>query len=179
MIPSNILNLYQLKNNTKKTVLEIQTLQETKLRKMLLYAYTHSKYYHRTFSQVGITEENINSVPLSSFPTIDKSMLLQNFDDLVTVSDLKQSELYQFDIENEIDRKPFKGKYHIVHSSGSTGTPGYFVYDEHAWNSMLLDCFGTLIKYNTPFCRFKLTKIVFTYTVECITNSFHTHHFII
>ncbi len=131
-------NLYQLKNNTKKTVLEIQTLQETKLRKMLLYAYTHSKYYHRTFSQVGITEENINSVPLSSFPTIDKSMLLQNFDDLVTVSDLKQSELYQFDIENEIDRKPFKGKYHIVHSSGSTGTPGYFVYDEHAWNSMLL-----------------------------------------
>lgn len=131
-------DLYGLKHNTKKTVLQIQRLQETKLRKILFYAYTHSKYYHRTFSQAGITEENIHYVPLSSFPTIDKSTLLQNFDELVTVPDLKQSELYQFDTENEIDRKPFKGKYHVVHSSGSTGKPGYFVYDEHAWNSMLL-----------------------------------------
>ena len=37
-----------------------------------------------------------------------------------------------------MDRKPYLGKYHVVHSSGSTGTPGYFVYDKAAWNSMLL-----------------------------------------
>lgn len=131
-------NLYQLKKNTKKTPAQIQKLQEKKLRKLLIYAYTHSEYYHKTFEQSGITKENIAEVPLSEFPTVNKAQLLQHFDELVTVPDLKQEELRRFDAEKKADRRPFKGKYHVVHSSGSTGKPGYFVYDEAAWNSMLL-----------------------------------------
>lgn len=50
---------------------------------------------------------------------------------------MTQEELRKFDEEIEADRKPYNGKYHVVHSSGSTGKPGYFVYDENAWNSML------------------------------------------
>lgn len=130
--------LYRLKKNEKKTCTQMEKLQGKKLQKMLVYAYTHSAYYHKTFEQAGITEENIRKMPLSSFPTIDKSQLLQHFDELVTVSDLKQEELRRFDAEEQADRKPYKGKYHVVHSSGSTGKPGYFVYDEEAWNSMLL-----------------------------------------
>ena len=51
---------------------------------------------------------------------------------------MTQEELRRFDAEEAADRKPYKGKYHVVHSSGSTGTPGYFLYDTAAWNSMLL-----------------------------------------
>lgn len=36
--------------------------------------------------------------------------------------------------ESEI-RKPYMDKYHVVHSSGSTGKPGYFVYDDDAWGA--------------------------------------------
>lgn len=39
--------------------------------------------------------------------------------------------------ESEI-RKPYMDKYHVVHSSDSTGKPGYFVYDDDAWGQMLL-----------------------------------------
>ncbi|MDE6724270.1 MAG: phenylacetate--CoA ligase family protein, partial [Ruminiclostridium sp.] len=68
----------------------------------------------------------------------DKQQLLKHFDELVTVSDLKQEELRRFDESTSASRSAFKGKYHLVHSSGSTGKPGYFVYDNDAWNSMLL-----------------------------------------
>lgn len=130
--------LYKIKNNIKKTPAQIKELQERKLRELLTYSYNHSKYYHKTFERAGINEENISSMPLSSFPTIDKVQLLNNFDTIVTVSDLKQEELRRFDLEETTGRRVFKGKYHVVHSSGSTGKPGYFIYDESAWNEMLL-----------------------------------------
>lgn len=130
--------LYSLKRNEKKTCEEIKGLQEKKLRKILCFAYEQSKYYHQTFEAAGITKENIRTTPLARFPTLSKAELLTNFDELITVSDLTQEEMRQFDAEKAVDRKPFKGKYHVVHSSGSTGKPGYFLYDETAWNSMLL-----------------------------------------
>ena len=63
---------------------------------------------------------------------------MEHFDELITVQDLHQEDLRKFDAEHEADRKPYLGKYHVVHSSGSTGKPGYFLYDEPAWHTMLL-----------------------------------------
>lgn len=131
-------DLYQLKRNTGKSREEIIRLREKKLREMLACAYDHSAYYHRAFAEAGITKKQIPILPLTSFPVIDKTILMEHFDELVTVSDLKQEELRRFDAEESTDQKKFKGKYHVVHSSGSTGTPGYFVYDEAAWSQMLL-----------------------------------------
>lgn len=131
-------NLYRLKRNTGKTPDQIRMLQEKKLRSMIKFAYEHSAYYRRTFEDACITAGTIDTAPLSAFPVIDKAAVLKHFDELVTVSDLTQAEIRKFDAEKETDRKPFKGKYHVVHSSGSTGKPGYFIYDEAAWNSMLL-----------------------------------------
>lgn len=131
-------NLFKLKQNTSMTREQMLNLQKEKLRNLLRYAYDNSAYYRRTFEKCGITRENLDATPLSAFPTIDKQTLLEYFDELVTVPDLRQEELRRFDREQTVDRKPFKGKYHVVHSSGSTGKPGYFVYDEAAWNSMLL-----------------------------------------
>lgn len=131
-------NLFGLKRNTKKNSEQIRKLQEEKLRNLLWFAWNYSTFYRRTFEAAGITEETIWTIPLSNFPTIDKGQLLQNFDELITVSDVTQEEIRRFDAEEETSREPFKGKYHVVHSSGSTGKPGYFLYDEKAWNTMLL-----------------------------------------
>ena len=130
--------LYRLKQTTKKTREQIAVLQEEKLRSLLRFTYQHSAFYRKTFEKNGITAENIDACPLSAFPTMDKKTLLEHFDELVTVPDLKQEELRRFDAEEKADRRPYKDKYHIVHSSGSTGKPGYFIYDEAAWNNMLL-----------------------------------------
>lgn len=133
-----LVDLYRLKKQAKLTAQQMRTLQNKKLRNMLHYAWEHSAYYRRTFTAAGITEEQLDELPLSCFPTIDKKEFLEHFDELIVPIDLRQKELREFDAADSSDRKPYKGKYHVVHSSGSTGKPGYFVYDEAAWNHMLL-----------------------------------------
>lgn len=131
-------DLYRLKKNMKLSAEKMRSLQNGKLRKLLRFAWEHSAYYRAVFERAGITEEQLDTLPLSCFPTIDKQALLEHFDELVTVPDLKQENLREFDAREAADRKPYQGKYHVVHSSGSTGKPGYFVYDEDAWSQMLL-----------------------------------------
>lgn len=131
-------DLYRLKKQAKLSTNQMRALQEKKLRHMLRYAWENSMYYKRTFEAAGITEDQLEVLPLSCFPTLDKKILLEHFDELVVPTDLGQRELREFDAAETPDRTPYKGKYHVVHSSGSTGKPGYFVYDEKAWSSMLL-----------------------------------------
>lgn len=131
-------DLYQLKRNTSKTRAQIKRLQDYKVRKLLNYAYDNSEFYRKSFEKAGITKERIHNTPLSFFPVIDKTTLLENFDDIVTAKDLKQEDLRKFDAEESAEKGLFRNKYHVVHSSGSTGKPGYFVYDTEAWNQMLL-----------------------------------------
>lgn len=133
-----IFGLWQLKRNEKKTAGEISSLQAKKLKRLLHYAYEHSPYYRNSFERAGITAEMIDSTPLSAFPTIVKPVLMSQFEEIITVPDLTQEEIRNFDEQETAVGKLFRDKYHIVHSSGSTGTPQYFIYDESAWNSMLL-----------------------------------------
>ena len=124
--------------NTRISAEEMKELQEQNLRALLHHAWDHSVFYRRTFEKAGIREEKLDSLPLSAFPAIDKQILMEHFDELVTVPDVKQAELRRFDAEQAADRRPYRGQYHVVHSSGSTGKPGYFIYDEPAWQAMLL-----------------------------------------
>ena len=130
--------LFRLRKYTSLTRERMHAIQNERLRRLLHYAWDHSAFYRRSFEAVGITEKQLDSLPLSAIPTVDKSILMEHFDDLVTVPNLKQADLRRFDAEERVDRKPYLGKYHVVHSSGSTGKPGYFVYDEAAWSQMLL-----------------------------------------
>lgn len=131
-------NFFKLRKNTTKSKEEMLKLQNEKLLNILKYAYDNSKYYQREFREKGIKREDIDYLPLSSFPTIDKSILMKNFDELITTNEFTQRELREFDKLESGNHKKFKNKYYLVHSSGSTGKPVYFVYDESAWNQMLL-----------------------------------------
>lgn len=130
--------LYKFKRHIKWNQKQMHSFQSRQLNQLLHYAWEHSSYYRRSFEKAGITEDQLNRLPLSCFPTVDKQNLLEHFDELVTEPELKQEDLRLFDSKNQMDRSVYKEKYHLVHSSGSTGKPGYFIYDNHAWNTMLL-----------------------------------------
>ncbi len=131
-------NLYRQKRNAGRTKEQIERLQKKKLEKLLLFAYEYSPYYRKAFEAKGIFPENIRTTPLERFPVLDKGILMEHFDELVTDRGLKQEELLKFDETSEDDGEIYLGKYHVVHSSGSTGTPRYFVYDNAAWEQMLV-----------------------------------------
>lgn len=130
-----LFSLWCAKRNINKPRKHIHRLQQKKLRKLLTYAYFHSEYYRKTFEKVGITSENINIVPLHQFPVINKEIVMEHFNELVTKKEIKQEELAAFDKDKK--QELYQGQYHVVHSSGSTGKPRYFVYDEKAWEQML------------------------------------------
>ena len=115
----------------------MKDLQEKKLRNMLSFAYEKSPYYRRVFHEAGINGSRVLTLPLQSFPVINKALLMDHFDELITVRDVSQELLRCFDANTALKEKTFQGKYHVVHSSGSTGKPGYFLYDQNAWNVMI------------------------------------------
>lgn len=128
--------LYRFKSNSQKTRQQMKLIQERKLRKIIQYAFDNSEYYKRIYTNAGITRDSLQTIEIAKLPTIDKSILLNNFDELVTKKEVKQKDLIQFD--QSAREGNYLNKYHVVHSSGSTGKPGYFIYDDEAWNDMLL-----------------------------------------
>lgn len=115
---------------------EAKRIQEAKLRKILRYAYENSGFYHRTFSEAGITEDNIDSMPIEAFPTTDKTEIMDNYEQVLTVSGFGQRELVEYSESGS--EKLFRERWHVVHSSGSTGEPRYYIYDDDEWNCMVL-----------------------------------------
>ena len=130
--------LYRKKQMMKKSKEQVHTLQENKLRKLLLYAYEHSAYYRETFEAAAITANQINTAPLEQFPTLNKELLMEHYDEIVTDTNVKQSELRSFGEKSSDSMDRYLGKYHVVHSSGSTSVPRYFLYDEQAWEEVII-----------------------------------------
>ncbi|MCH5205248.1 MAG: phenylacetate--CoA ligase family protein [Oscillospiraceae bacterium] len=133
-----VLKLAAAKLNAKLPRSVIRKMQQKRLREMLIYAYDHSPYYRKAFNAAGINRLNISDAPIESFPTMDKQTLLENFDRIVTIRNLTQEKLRSFDSSENVDQKTLGGKFHLIHSSGSTGKPGYFLYDNNAWDTMLI-----------------------------------------
>jgi len=123
--------------NTKKTKNQIKKIQEKKLRNLIKFAFDNSEYYNKLYTSAGIKRENLDNIDIKKLPAVNKFDVLNNFDKLITCKDITQKELSDFDNNKSLDDKLCKGKYHIVHSSGSTGKPAYFLYDKNAWNKML------------------------------------------
>lgn len=140
--PMNILRtLWQLGKavgNVKASPAQLKEERQAKLRTLLHHAFSHSAYYRNAFGQRGIAEEDLDKISLHELPVLDKQTLLHRFDEIVTVPGLTQEALRAFDENQKVDRRPYLGKYHVIHSSGSTGKPGYFVYDEAAWSDVLV-----------------------------------------
>ena len=130
--------LSRLRKNVTQTAAQMKKLQPRTLRAMLPSAWEYSSFYRNSFEAAGISEAELDTLPLTALPTIDKSTLMEHFDELITVPELRQEDLREFDAHVEVDRNPYLEKYHVVHSSGSTGTPCYFLYDEEAWSQMLM-----------------------------------------
>lgn len=133
-----LIKLFGLKRNEKKSRKQILEIQERKLRRLLSYTWEHSSYYKKAWEEAGITKEDLAFRPLSDFPVMDKGRLMEHFDELVTVPEVTQEKLRAFDEAQAGNRENYPGGCHIVHSSGSTGKPAYFLYDEDAWSEMLL-----------------------------------------
>ena len=150
-----IKNYFHLNSNLHKSREKILKLRESKFRKILKHAYNNSKFYNSFYKSHGIKKEDLDKIKIEDLPIIDKKIVMENFNDIITTKDVKLKEVEEFLNVNSNPNDLFKNKYHIIHSSGSSGKLGIFVYGKNDWDS-----FFPILTRAYDF-KFKKVKTVF------------------
>jgi phenylacetate-CoA ligase len=116
-----------------RTRAELVRHQQQRLDVVLRHAASHSPFYRRHFAETGALADG--PVQLSRLPVLDKSLLMEHFDELVCDPCLRRDEL--LDWVGRITRDQlYLDRYRVMLTSGSSGRPGLFVYDTGGWRSI-------------------------------------------
>lgn len=153
-----ILKSFRFSLDDKKSPEQIVKIREKKFRRLLKYAYKNSSFYNEYYKNHGILEKHLDSIDIKELPVIDKKIYVENIDKIVTVKDIDFNDLERFVEKNQDMSIPYKGKYYIVHTSGSTGTPTKFLYDRAAWYTILTAGFK-IAKDDVPIKDILMGKI--------------------
>ena len=107
--------------------------QQQRLETVVRHAATHSPFYRRWFAKTGPLGEG--PVELARLPVLDKSLLMEHFDELVCDPRLRRDQL--LDRVSQMTRDQlYLDRYRVMLTSGSSGRPGLFVYDPVGWRSI-------------------------------------------
>lgn len=96
----------------------IERLQRKRLEELVAHAREHSEFYREKYT--GVAEADFR---LEDLPTTNKAEVMDNFDRVVTVPDVRRSDVEAFFAEPENLGKLYLDKYALSHTSGSQGQP--------------------------------------------------------
>jgi putative adenylate-forming enzyme len=118
-----------LRQHERWTRQQLMAYQTEALRQLRDHAYARSPFY-RKFHQ-GLTDR-----PLQELPVLTKQMLMEHFDDLVTDRDIHLEAVGKHVAQNT-DGRLFLGRYRVTATSGSSGHPGFFLFNEPEWLTVI------------------------------------------
>lgn len=128
--------------------------RQKKLDKIVSFACNNSKFYRKLYD----SKSTLKDVNIENLPVINKSVLIENFDEIITSKFINKSELHKyFKYPFSFNRK-FMKKYLAFHTSGSTGNTAYVVWGprEFAIATVIL-----LTKNTQLFTGEKLSELLF------------------
>ena len=111
-------------------------VQKKRLQRLLCHTISRSRFYSDLYARSGITPDNLDEISLSDLPIVDKELLMNNYNDVVCTDKLKKDQLEAFVADPQNIGRRFKDKYVAIHTSGSTGTIGLFVYGPSEWSQV-------------------------------------------
>ncbi|EUA32939.1 hypothetical protein I553_8976 [Mycobacterium xenopi 4042] len=120
----------ELRRNTKMSRPELEAIKLEKFRRLVRHIKAKSPYYAEIVKEHGINPEIC--VP-QDFPVLTKSMLMANFDRIVTDRKITKHAIAEFLTRSTAPNELLFGEYHVVHTSGTSGEVGYFLYSERDW----------------------------------------------
>ena len=121
--------LEQLRKRESWTRQQLESYQAESLRDLRQYAYERSPFYQKFHK--GLTRH-----PLHELPVLTKAMMMEHFDELVTDRSLHLEEVRAYATQGE-DGQRYKDHYWVNATSGSSGHPGFFLFDETEWTQIL------------------------------------------
>jgi phenylacetate-coenzyme A ligase PaaK-like adenylate-forming protein len=109
---------------------EFRIRQLKKFRKLARHAGRHSSYYTGIIRDSSIDLETCTP---EDFPVLTKSLLMENFDRVVTDPAVTRQGVTDFLARSKDPAEKFLGRYRVMHTSGTSGEVGYFLYSDADW----------------------------------------------
>jgi phenylacetate-CoA ligase len=100
---------------------------ERRVRALIAYAREASPFYSRLYRRLPL-----HGLHLRDLPPVTKGQLMKHFDDVVTQPGVTRDAVEAFIADPARIGHSLLGRFSIFTSSGTTGTPGYFVHDPDA-----------------------------------------------
>jgi phenylacetate-CoA ligase len=106
--------------------------QQQRLRRLVRHAAGHSPWYRERLGRAEAVDDG--PVELARLPVLDRTALMEHFDELVTDRRLRRDELLGWVAAMTRDRL-YLDRYRVLLTSGSSGRPGLFVCDASGWRA--------------------------------------------
>jgi phenylacetate-CoA ligase len=111
----------------KMSKVELRELQLNKFRKLVKYCYDNSEFYHDIIINNSI---NIETCIPEDFPILNKKIVNENFDKIVTDKKIRRKDIEDFLAVSKDYKERYMDKYNIIRTSGSSGEVGIYVYSD-------------------------------------------------
>ena len=108
----------------------LEALQRRKFRALVSHCAAHSPFYRDIIAQRQIDPTRAE---VEDFPVLDKATVIANYDRIATDSSVSWSKAAAFASRGEGDKVLMDGRYHVIHSSGSSGETGYYAFSREDW----------------------------------------------
>jgi phenylacetate-coenzyme A ligase PaaK-like adenylate-forming protein len=118
------------RRTAKLTRAELEAKKLDKFRRFVRYVEPRSPYYRRIIAERGI---DLATCTPNDFPVLTKSLLMKHFDEIATARGVTKSAIAEFLTRSHDPTELFLGRYRVIHTSGSSGEVGYFVYSSADW----------------------------------------------
>jgi phenylacetate-CoA ligase len=109
---------------------ELEARKLVKFRRLVRHARERSPWYAEIIRERGIDVERC--VP-TDFPPLTKAELRPHFDRIVTDRRITRSAIADFLTRSHDPNDLFLGEFRVIHTSGSSGEVGYFVFSKQDW----------------------------------------------
>lgn len=106
--------------------------QKRALLGLLEFVWSASPFYRAYYGDHGIRREDLPELSVSDLPMTDKALLMESFDRISGDPALSRDRLQAW-LGSDRDEPLYDGRYVVIHTSGTSGSTGIFVYDKAAW----------------------------------------------
>jgi phenylacetate-CoA ligase len=107
-----------------ETRTELNALKLERFRSLVRYAAARAPYYANLIRERAI---DVDACAPADFPVLTKSILMANFDDIVTDRRISRQVVADFLTRSSDPRDRLLGEFTVMHTSGTSGEVGYFL----------------------------------------------------
>ncbi len=157
-----VMKMVQVRGTEYLDAARIEAMQRKRLRRLLAHVLSHSRFYAEYYRDHGITLDRLPEVQLTDLPPINKDLVMANFDALVCDPAVTRAGVEQFLHESSNYRALYQNRCHVAHTSGSSGSPGIFLYGRRDWDLLQALVGARVICYRPTLGRIRYAYIVKT-----------------